>query len=93
MHDNKNELKYSTYIYVWVFLVILTWVTIAVAGLDFGKAAVFIALLIAAFKSSLVFAWFMHLKEESATIKWMVATLFVTFAIFIGITFTDYPFR
>ncbi len=93
MHDNKNELKYSRYIYVWIFLVILTWVTIAVAGFDFGSAAVFIALLIAAFKSSLVFAWFMHLKEESATIKWMVATLFVTFAIFIGITFTDYPFR
>ncbi|KAA3616582.1 MAG: cytochrome-c oxidase [Calditrichaeota bacterium] len=93
MHENEHEMKYSTYIYVWLALVVLTWVTVAVASIDFGNAAVFVALLIAAFKSSLVVAWFMHLKNESATIKWMVATLFIVFAIFIGITFTDYPFR
>lgn len=93
MHENEHELKYKPYVYVWIALVILTWITVAVAEIDFGIITVFVALLIAAFKSSLVFAWFMHLKEESGTIKWMVATLFVVFAIFIGFTFTDFPFR
>ncbi len=93
MQENQHEMKYSTYIYVWIALVILTWVTVAVAGMDLGKSAVLIALLVAAFKSSLVFAWFMHLKDESATIKWMVTALFVAFAAYIGITFIDYPFR
>lgn len=93
MQEHEHDLKYSTYVYVWLALMALTVITVAVAELHFGNATVFVALLIAASKSSLVFAWFMHLKNESGTIKWMVATLFVVFAIFIGIIFTDYPFR
>lgn len=93
MQEHEHELEYSTYVYVWLALLVLTVVTVAVAELHFGNATVFVALLIAASKSSLVFAWFMHLKNESSTIKWMVVTLFVVFAIFIGLTFVDFLFR
>jgi cytochrome c oxidase subunit 4 len=44
-------------------------------------------------KASLVFYYFMHLKYESAALKYMVAIAIAVLVIFVGLTFTDYLFR
>jgi cytochrome c oxidase subunit 4 len=70
---------YATFIKVWIALVVLT-------GLLVG-------LIITPTKASLVFFYFMHLKYESAALKYMVAAAIAVLIIFIGLTFSDYLFR
>ena len=57
------------YIWVGLTLLLLTAVTVAVSRLHVGFAlAVFVALLIAVFKGSLVASFFMHLIAEKKVI-------------------------
>ena len=51
-HDeNHHIVSYAFNIKVWIVLLILTWLTITVAYLNFGNLAVAIALLIATVKA------------------------------------------
>ena len=54
---------------VLVALLFLTFVTVAVAQFDFGSANMLIAMAIAAVKASLVIAFFMHVKWDTAINK------------------------
>jgi cytochrome c oxidase subunit 4 len=95
-HDHDNALHglgYTIYVLVWIGLVVLTGVTVAIAGIDLRQLAVLVALIVAVTKSVLVMGFFMHLKYEPPTFKWMVLVLIVTFAIFLILTFSDVLFR
>ena len=54
----------KTYTRNLIGLLILTVITVVVAGFDFGSANVVIALTIASLKASLVALFFMHLRWE-----------------------------
>jgi len=84
-----------TYVLVWGGLMLLTGVTVSVAGMDLGRIGVAVALLIAAFKSGLVLNYFMHLKYEKGLwlFKLMVPGILVILVLFIGLTFFDVVFR
>lgn len=91
MVKNKN---YQTYILVWLGLVILTGVTVSMAGLNLGRLSILLVLLIAAIKSGLVLGYFMHLKYEAGLLfKLMIPIVLAVLTIFIGLTFTDIAFR
>ena len=80
----------KTYATVWACLLVLTAITVSVAGLHLGKLAIVVCLAIAALKSILVFLYFMHLRHETRlAIKLAIPIAIVALAIFIGITFTD----
>jgi len=88
---NKN---YQTYILVWVGLVILTGITVSIAGMNLGRLNVLLVLLIAAIKSGLVLSYFMHLKYETGLLfRLMIPIVLAALTIFIGLTFTDIAFR
>ena len=96
--DHEQETKhepvgYGVYFLTWFTLLVLTSITVTVAGMNFGGLSVFVALLIAAVKSSVVLYLFMHLKYESRLFHVMVVLVLVTLVIFIGLTFTDILFR
>ena len=95
--DNKHEehqlIGYGTYIMVWLALLILTGLTITVAGLNLKNFAIVAAIFIAGLKSMLVLNYFMHLKFESALFKNMVYITLFTLVVIIGLTFTDISFR
>ena len=63
------------------------------AAPTFATAALLGLLLITPTKASLVFFYFMHLKDESAALKYMVAIAIAVLVIFILLTFSDYLFR
>ena len=84
---------YSLYILVWLALLALTAITVAVAGIDTGKATIAIALIIASFKSYLVLTIFMHLKSESKTFVVFVWVAIFFLAISFILLFTDYSFH
>lgn len=92
-HEQHQLVSYGTYIMVWLALLILTGLTITVAGLNLKNYAIIAALFIAGFKSTLVLNYFMHLKFETPLFKNMVYVAIFTLVIIIGLTFTDIAFR
>lgn len=88
----RTNLK--TYVWVWLGLILLTGVTVSVAGMDFGQWNVLIALAIAGTKSGLVMNYFMHLRSERLTIFRIIIPLVIAvFLVFIILTFADVAFR
>ena len=84
---------FDLYILTWVALLILTAITVTVAGMHLGKLSVLTAVAIAAVKAGVVLYLFMHLKYESRMLKTFVYATLVVLAIFIGLTFTDILYR
>ncbi len=88
---NRNP---QTYILVWLGLVILTGITVSMAGMNVSRLGIIIVLLVAAIKSGLVLSYFMHLKYETGLLfKLMIPIVLAALTIFIGLTFTDIAFR
>lgn len=75
----------KAYVGVFAALAVLTILTVAVSRVHFsGSGNVVVALLIAAFKASLVAAIFMHLKWEKApSIWWVLAVCALFFVVLI----------
>lgn len=92
-HSAAHSGGYGVYLLIWFSLVVFTGLTVAVAGVHFREFAVAMALTIATVKSLLVIFYFMHLKYEPLLLRLMVAVCFVTFVIFIVLTFFDVLFR
>ena len=74
-------------------LFVLTVVTVAAAEFDFGSFNLFIALLIATVKGTLVALYFMHLRYDNKLYVTLLVMSFVFLGIFIGITMLDTMFR
>lgn len=89
-----EKMKYKTYVWIWLGLVILTGITVSMAGMSLGRPSIVIVLAIAAIKSGLVLSYFMHLKYEKGLLfKLMIPIVLAVLTIFIGLTFTDVAFR
>jgi cytochrome c oxidase subunit 4 len=89
-----KQVTYRTYIWIWLGLVILTGITVSMAGMSLGRSSIVIVLAIAAIKSGLVLSYFMHLKYEKGLLfKLMIPIVLAVLTIFIGLTFTDVAFR
>ena len=74
--------------YVWVglTLLLLTAVTVAVRNLNLGIAlAIFVSLLIATLKGSLVASFFMHLSSERKFISILLLSTVLLFIVLIGL--------
>ena len=74
-------------------LLVLTAVTVAVSRFDLGALNIWVAILVAATKSSLVLLFFMHLRWEPRLITTTFLITVVTLALLIGFLFWDISFR
>ncbi|MCX7907971.1 MAG: cytochrome C oxidase subunit IV family protein [Ignavibacteria bacterium] len=90
---NTHLIPYGTYVLVWISLVSLTVLTVTMAGVDFGRIALFLALLIAAVKSTLVINYFMHIKFDDAIFRVFLFVALATLASIFILTSTDIFFR
>ncbi len=91
--SEHHTINYGTYILIWFALIVLTGLTVAVAGTNLGGFSVWTAILIAAIKTTLVLMVFMHLKYERPLFRWMVLVVIVAITIFIVFTFFDVSYR
>ena len=64
-HDPHHVIEFSTYIRIFVALLVLTVITVAASRFDFGEWNTVIAFAIATVKAFLVLAYFMHLKYDN----------------------------
>lgn len=83
---------YGIYVLVWLALMALTGITVAVAGINFGRLTVATALTIASIKTYLVLIIFMHLRSESKTFRVFVGIALIFLLISFVLLFTDYSF-
>ena len=79
-----------TYVVIWLALSILTVVTFLVSKVDLGALNIVIALLIAAFKMTLVIWFFMHVRTDNPLTKLFVFAGFFWMAILLALTLGDY---
>ncbi len=86
-------LSYKQLFVILSILLILTSITVGVAGIDLGALNVWAALCIAAIKSTFVLLYFMHLKYESRLLAGTLVLTLSVLAILIGFIFLDVAFR
>jgi len=92
-HGQGHILNYSTLVLVWLALLVLTAITVAVSRLDLGALNIWAAIAIACIKTSLVVAFFMHMKYENTLFRVFLLVALVTLMTFIGLTFFDVLYR
>ncbi len=85
--------KYSTLLKILLALFVLTGITVGVSYLDLGKLNVWIALLIASCKGTLVLLFFMHMKFEGKVLAYSFLGTIFFLGIMISFTFWDVAFR
>lgn len=91
--QEKHIVGYGVFVTVWAVLIVLTAITVSVAGMHLGKFSVLAALTIASVKAGLVLWYFMHLKYEHKLFKVLLLVPVVTLAVIIGLTFFDIWYR
>lgn len=92
-HQSQHHTpSYSLYVFVWLALLILTGITVAVAGINFGNITVLTAMVIASVKTYLVLTIFMHLKTESRMFRAFVWVAIFFLGISLLLLFSDYSF-
>lgn len=89
-HVERPGATVSVYVAVWVGLLALTALTVLLAGNDLGRLGVGVALAIAAAKSALIAAYFMHLRYERVRLYvGFVLIALATLAVFTGLTMLE----
>jgi cytochrome c oxidase subunit 4 len=91
--SDQHIQPYSHLLAVLLGLLALTGVTVAVSRIELGALNIWIAILIASVKSSLVLLFFMHLKFEGRFIRITFLVTIFTLAVLIGFLFWDISFR
>ncbi|MEO6597084.1 MAG: cytochrome C oxidase subunit IV family protein [Planctomycetota bacterium] len=81
------------FLYVLVALLILTAITVGTSRIDFGSANLLIAMAIASVKASLVIAFFMHMKWDTAINKIVFLSSFLFLSLLFVFTLADLATR
>lgn len=74
---------------IWLALVVLTVATVAVTYVDLGRFNIWVALLVAVVKASLVGLYFMHLRYDSLFNSFILVVALLFVGLFIIGTITD----
>jgi cytochrome c oxidase subunit 4 len=93
--ENSEEHKivsFKTYLIILASLICFTLLSVIVTKIDLGNISIIVALSIAAIKSLLVFAVFMHLYYDKKMYSYMVAGVILVMTLVLIITFLDYGF-
>ena len=94
-HGGEHEHAHGTgrYWAVWAALIAFTLITVVTGKMDFGAANIWLAMLIATVKATLVVLFFMHLWDEGAVNRMVFVTSVVfLFTLLLGV-FGDLVFR
>lgn len=92
-HEKEHIIPYHTYFLILGALLLFTFLSVEITGIELGSLTVAAALIFASLKSYLVLTYFMHLKFDKPYIKLMVLLVILIFLAVITITFIDYSFR
>lgn len=83
----------AMFLNVLITLLILTGITVGTSRIDFGPANMLIAMFIASIKASLVIAFFMHVKWDTAINKIVFLSSFLFLSLLFIFTLSDHATR
>lgn len=78
---------------VWAALIVLTWLTVRIAGMHLKGVSAGAPFLIASVKAFLVLAFFMHLKYEGWFTRLMIGVSIAVMAVTAFLVYMDVAFR
>ena len=84
-----HVLPLKIYLAVGAALLVFTAITVWVSQFDFGPYNLIVAMIIAAFKATLVVLFFMHLKYDNKLYMFVFVTGILFLAVFITLTMFD----
>jgi cytochrome c oxidase subunit 4 len=91
--DTHHIVPISTYIWVFIALMVLLVATVVAAMFDLGELNIVIALTIAVVKALLVVLFFMHVRYSSKLVQVFAASAVLWLIILFALTFSDYMSR
>jgi cytochrome c oxidase subunit IV len=92
-HPRGHVVPVKVYVAVFLALCVLTVVTVAVTGYDFGPFNLIVALGVAIAKASLVVLYFMHARYSPKLTGVVIVSSIAFFFILVFLTLTDYVSR
>ena len=92
-HPRGHVVPVRVYLGIFLALCVLTVVTVAVTGYDFGPFNLIVALGVAVTKASLVVLYFMHARYSPRLTGVVIASAVAFFTILVFLTLTDYLSR
>ena len=92
-HPAPHADSLTSYLVIFVLLMLLLVATIAIAAFDLGRLNVVAALVIAVAKALLVILFFMHVRHNPRITWAFVAAGFFWLGILVTLTLTDYVSR
>jgi cytochrome c oxidase subunit IV len=87
------SMSLKTYLFTYVGLLALTLSTVLIGYVDLGWGSMFVAVLIAAAKATLIALFFMHALIEKKLVWLVIAGALVWFLILVSLTLGDYITR
>ena len=91
--ENRTHIPTGHFLTIWAALLVLTAVTVTVAGLHLGVLSIYTAIAVAAVKASLVLLFFMRLRYEPLIFRVMLFAAVATIAVIMALTFADVAYR
>ena len=89
----SHPASHRTYFLIYAALLVLLVVTVAVAKVDLGAAALPVALLIAGSKAVLIVLYFMHVKDSDSLTRLIAVAGLLWLCILLGLTACDFMFN
>jgi cytochrome c oxidase subunit 4 len=91
--STHHVVSWKVYVAVFLALVVLTVITVQVAGHDFGELNLVVALAVAVTKATLVVLYFMHARYSERLTRIVIASSVAFLAILLFLLLTDYVSR
>ena len=93
-HEHTHDVGYKEPIVIFLILVVLTVLTVGIAGrFESATMSLIAAFVIASIKATFVVRYFMHLKYEDRLFFIFLATALGTLLTVFLLLFTDYGYR
>ena len=92
-HNGEHISPLSLYFGIYGALLVLTVITVLVSIADLGAAAIYVAMLVALTKGTLVATFFMHLKWDDKFNVFVFTSSLLFMSIFFIVTALDLGFR
>ena len=91
--DEEHLIPYKIFVLVWLGLVVLTFITVGASVLFPGAFGIAVAIIVTPIKAFLVLEFFMHLRYEHKSFRYMFLITIGIVAVFMGLNLVDYIFR
>jgi cytochrome c oxidase subunit 4 len=90
---NNHIVPYRVHAVVLLFLLTMTFISVAVTSIELGPVTVTVALVLATIKSSLVLTYFMHLRFDKRLFAYLAIGVILLIGVVIYVTLLDYIYR